>query len=133
MARKKIKTNKSMTITEFKFWLKGLVEFQPDSWAPSKEQWKTIEEKIFNLKNDEETETPVKQLTGPIKREIEGGSKEPRFHESDGEHNIQPPKPQQRSSILESKSGGKGADYVEIDGRKERVLPPASQSGSEFL
>lgn len=51
-----IKKKKNLTKTstrELKYWLSGILEFQPVDWIPSKEQWKTIREKIFSLEDDE--------------------------------------------------------------------------------
>ncbi len=49
------KTNKKITIEEFKMWLEGLETFQPTNWAPNVEQWKLIKNKIFSLSNSEKT------------------------------------------------------------------------------
>lgn len=45
MATKK----KKMTMNEFKFWLTGVEELQPDGWHPSEEQWKLIRNKIDSI------------------------------------------------------------------------------------
>ena len=38
--------NKEITLSEFKAWLQGVEDMQPDNWAPSKDQWARIREKI---------------------------------------------------------------------------------------
>lgn len=50
--KKKVTDTKqsSMTLVEFKSWLNGLMEFQDENWAPSPEQWRSIIDKIMNLK-----------------------------------------------------------------------------------
>lgn len=46
MAARKKKPQKDITLAEFKAWLEGVEELQPASWAPDKEQWKLIRNKI---------------------------------------------------------------------------------------
>jgi hypothetical protein len=43
------KTIRAITPKELKFWLEGILEFQTKDWIPNAEQWKAIQEKIFNL------------------------------------------------------------------------------------
>lgn len=54
MARKKVvsKTSKKQSIKEFKAWLSGISEFQPNDWCPNAEQWSLIKEKIANLQDE---------------------------------------------------------------------------------
>lgn len=53
MARKNVKkTVKKQSVKEFKAWLEGITEFQPNDWCPSAEQWKTIKDKIGNLQDE---------------------------------------------------------------------------------
>lgn len=54
---------KKVTITEFQKWIEGIVEFQPEDWRPSDEQWATILEKINNLTNEKDNESEKKQVT----------------------------------------------------------------------
>ena len=44
MARKK--TVKKYSLAEFKAWLEGVEEIQPNDWVPDANQWKMIREKI---------------------------------------------------------------------------------------
>ena len=37
---------KKYTLPEFKAWLEGIEEIQPDDWCPDLDQWKMIREKI---------------------------------------------------------------------------------------
>lgn len=46
----KRKTNKKITLPEFKTWLAGVQSMQPDDWHPSKENWSMILEQINNIK-----------------------------------------------------------------------------------
>lgn len=51
MAKKKIQIeNTPISVQELKFWLKGISEFQPDNWVPTKIQWEAIKGKIFLLR-----------------------------------------------------------------------------------
>lgn len=53
--KKKVQNESSMSLTEFKSWLNGLMEFQDDTWAPTPEQWRAIVDKIMKLKDSEPT------------------------------------------------------------------------------
>lgn len=46
MAKKK---NKKMTLNEFRAWLDGVEELQPDNWGPDAKQWKLIRDKIDSI------------------------------------------------------------------------------------
>ena len=67
MAKKKMKAqpiSRAISAKELKFWLEGILEFQDDNWVPNREQWKNIQDKIFNLQ-----ETPdVVQVAAPSQR-----------------------------------------------------------------
>ena len=53
MAKKNVKKIvKKQSIKEFKAWLEGITEFQPDDWCPTPEQWNTIKNKINNLQDE---------------------------------------------------------------------------------
>ncbi len=45
-----------MTLREFKMWLQGVEEMQPDDWSPDSNQWAKIREKINQL-----DDTPVQE------------------------------------------------------------------------
>lgn len=47
------KTAKTLTVSQLKAWLRGIQEFQPADWTPSKEQWQAIRDKIMNLDETE--------------------------------------------------------------------------------
>lgn len=47
MARKK--AVKKYTLTEFKAWLEGIEEIQPNDWHPDPAQWKMIRERIGGI------------------------------------------------------------------------------------
>lgn len=46
MAKKK---NKKITLNEFRAWLDGVEELQPNDWSPDAKQWKLIRDKIDNI------------------------------------------------------------------------------------
>lgn len=48
----------TLTIKEFKMWLRGVEEMQPDGWSPSQQQWTRIREKIDSI---EEGSIPPQQ------------------------------------------------------------------------
>lgn len=54
---------KEITLAEFKAWLQGVEDMQPDNWAPSKEQWTRIREKIDLIF---ESEAPVAPSAGRV-------------------------------------------------------------------
>jgi len=59
---------KKITIPEFKAWLDGLSEIQPDDWAPDLNQWKKIRAKIQSL---EDFDTPLeRQIILTIERAV---------------------------------------------------------------
>ena len=49
MAGKKKTKAKSVTLAEFHAWLEGVEEMQTNGWTPTKEQWRTIREKINSI------------------------------------------------------------------------------------
>lgn len=48
------KVKKTVTLAEFKAWLEGVEELQPDTWTPTAEQWKLIRNKINMIVADVE-------------------------------------------------------------------------------
>lgn len=55
-------TGKKLTVTELKFWLSGILEFQTNEWIPNKNQWETIKNKIFEL---EEPPMMIQHINAP--------------------------------------------------------------------
>ena len=52
--------SKPLSPKELKSWLRGIQEFQPSDWTPTKDQWKLICERIYELNEAEaETQTTV--------------------------------------------------------------------------
>lgn len=43
---------KRVTLNEFRAWLEGVEELQPEGWCPSADQWKLIRAKIDNIKDE---------------------------------------------------------------------------------
>lgn len=58
------RSNKKMSLKEFRAWLQGVEELQPDDWCPDKEQWKKIRQKIDNIV-EEEPQQVVTQAPAP--------------------------------------------------------------------
>lgn len=76
MAKRSTKraSKKEYTLSEFKAWLEGIEELQPNDWAPTADQWKTIRDKMMNIVEDVvEIPAPVPPVNvppaGPIYRE----------------------------------------------------------------
>jgi hypothetical protein len=44
---------KERTLDEFKNWLEGLCEFQPNDWSPNNEQWNMIVDAIYMITEPE--------------------------------------------------------------------------------
>lgn len=42
-------TNKKLTLNEFRAWLSGVEEMQPDDWSPDRTQWRRIRAKIEEI------------------------------------------------------------------------------------
>ena len=64
MARKR---TKKQTLSEFRAWLNGVEELQPEDWAPNAAQWKLIREKIDSIaepKADVDTDALAKAIEG---------------------------------------------------------------------
>jgi hypothetical protein len=57
-------TTKTITISEFRHWLSGVEEMQPDDWCPDKRQWDRIREKIDSISS--EPTNVVKQVAPHI-------------------------------------------------------------------
>jgi len=55
MATKKRK--QKQTLREFRAWLEGVEELQPENWSPNREQWARIRERIDGIK--EEAQRPI--------------------------------------------------------------------------
>jgi len=61
---------KKQTLAEFRAWLSGVEELQPEAWAPSADQWKLIREKIDGIiepKSAVDASALAKMLEGYIK------------------------------------------------------------------
>lgn len=57
----------TITIKEFKMWLRGVEEMQPDDWTPDHRQWSRIRDRIDNI--IESAPVPVVANTQPAFRE----------------------------------------------------------------
>lgn len=71
--------SEGITIKEFKMWLEGVEEMQPEGWTPDERQWKRIREKLETiiesvtapqqsvvLHRNVQEELPVQRYTGPV-------------------------------------------------------------------
>lgn len=66
-------SKKTVSVSEFKNWLTGVLDFQPDNWTPNLEQWKKILDKIQSLEELSAPETKqvdVKPVTQPKTRPV---------------------------------------------------------------
>lgn len=54
---KRTKKSKKITLGEFKAWLEGIEDLQPDDWCPDLSQWKLIKEKIKSIDHVEYVDT----------------------------------------------------------------------------
>lgn len=50
MSKTKKQSKKNITFEEFKAWLSGVEDLQPDDWSPTKEQWQIIRDKIDSIR-----------------------------------------------------------------------------------
>jgi hypothetical protein len=57
------KRTKKQTLNEFRAWLNGVEELQPEDWAPDAAQWKLIREKINNISEPKDTTVDTATLT----------------------------------------------------------------------
>jgi hypothetical protein len=61
-----------MSVQEFKMWIKGLSDFQDDSWSPNKPQWEHIRLLIDSLSdtvvvtNRPQSQQPIRQPVAPM-------------------------------------------------------------------
>lgn len=56
MARKK---RQKQSLKEFKAWLQGVEELQPNTWSPDVDQWHLIRDKILNIAEEEPIIVPA--------------------------------------------------------------------------
>lgn len=56
----KKQNKKQYTLSEFKAWLEGIEELQPDGWSPDATQWATIRDRLLNIVEEVvEVQVPV--------------------------------------------------------------------------
>jgi hypothetical protein len=71
-SKKSKKKIKQCTLSEFRAWLSGVEEMQPDEWIPNKTQWELIREKIDSIIVEEVIQTVTQQIpSGMINRQVE--------------------------------------------------------------
>jgi len=55
---------KTVSVSEFKNWLTGVLDFQPEDWVPDSGQWEKILNKIMQL--DERSGVPDNRPVAPV-------------------------------------------------------------------
>lgn len=50
MSKTKKQSKKNISFEEFKAWLSGVEDLQPNGWSPTKEQWQIIRDKIDSIR-----------------------------------------------------------------------------------
>jgi len=65
---------KRVTLNEFKAWLDGVEELQPDDWTPTAQQWVLIRAKIDNIVEQKSTTviTNAPTVQQPTQHQIQG-------------------------------------------------------------
>lgn len=63
MARKGSKRAIKISLRDFKQWLAGVEDMQPEDWTPTAEQWSRIREQIDMIKETVTVETTEEQST----------------------------------------------------------------------
>ncbi len=53
--KRKRKRKQKQPLKEFKAWLQGVEELQPDDWCPNVEQWQLIRDKINGIVEENKT------------------------------------------------------------------------------
>ena len=59
-----------VSVREFKNWLSGVLDFQPDDWVPNAEQWGKIRNKIDQLDETVDINQQPVQATQPVQAEM---------------------------------------------------------------
>jgi len=65
MAARK-KAMKKCTLKEFRAWLEGIEEIQPDSWSPDATQWNMIRQKIGSIELEVVEKVIEKRVNVPV-------------------------------------------------------------------
>jgi len=68
MAAKKRK--QKQTLKEFRAWLMGVEELQPEGWSPNRDQWKLIRARIDGIIEEKKVVEKVEQRVTPINNPI---------------------------------------------------------------
>jgi len=65
---------KGVSVTDFKNWLSGVLDFQPEDWTPNAEQWKKILDKIEQLDETQHQHAPevITQAQQPQRKRPHG-------------------------------------------------------------
>jgi len=56
---------KGMTVQEFRYWLEGVEEMQPEGWSPDTRQWKRIREKLYTIVETVQQPTKLYRVPEP--------------------------------------------------------------------
>ena len=76
---------KTMTIMEFRYWLEGVEEMQPEGWSPDKRQWDRIREKIDSIVSN----TASQAVAQTLQHFPSNNRPEPVYHEQMNDKPIQ--------------------------------------------
>ena len=79
--------SKKISVGDFKNWLSGIREFQPDNWVPNLDQWHKILDKIEDI--EDSISTPPVSASGFNPQTDWGGTSNPNVQNAHTDH----PKP----------------------------------------
>lgn len=111
MAAKKRK--QKQTLREFRAWLEGVEELQPDNWAPNREQWARIRARIDGIKEE------VAQAAEPTRESKPVPAQNPVYQQPPT--TILPP-----ASMIPPPVGGIPAGEVEMTPAARQMLNPGA-------
>lgn len=64
--KKTTKKPKPVTLSEFKAWLEGVEELQPEGWHPDASQWELVRDKMLSIIEPEYDAVPVPKQQAPV-------------------------------------------------------------------
>lgn len=110
---------KKQTLAEFRAWLSGVEELQPEGWAPDAAQWVLIREKINNISEPKTPagDTMIEKLIAGMNNAGQGHMPPQRGNPYGGHAPNLPPPP--------APAGGVPVGPVETTPAAAAILPPA--------
>lgn len=109
MAAKKRK--QKQTLREFRAWLEGVEELQPENWSPNRDQWARIRERIDGIKEE------------PVPAPAEPAAVQPAATAAPAQN---PVMYQQPAMMAPPVPGGVPAGQVEMTPEARRMLNPGT-------